>query len=232
MKKYIIFAGVNGAGKSTLYHMNKEIAEDTVRVNYDEILREKYGDWRNLENQAKAMFDAKNKIDLCLKKGISFNQETTLVGTMKTIQKAKAQGYFVDMYFVGLESAEIAIERVANRVQQGGHGVEEEDIRRRYIKSKQNLIKAIQICDEVKIYDNSFTFVKIASFSQGKPLFKYNTLGDGWFKQLLQDNMCNEKIKEQRRGKESVLNKLTEFKEAEKTNSELSISQETKDILR
>ncbi|MBO5209383.1 MAG: ATPase [Lachnospiraceae bacterium] len=183
------------------------------------------------ENQAKAMFDAKNKIDLCLKEGISFNQETTLVGTMKTIQKAKAQGYFVDMYYVGLESAEIAIERVANRVQHGGHGVKE-DIRRRYIKSKQNLIKAIQICYEVKIYDNSFTFVKIASFSQGKPLFKYNTLGDGWFKQLLQDNMCNEKMKEQRSGKESVLNKLTEFKEVEKTNSELSILQETKDILR
>ena len=191
------------------------------------------------ENQAKAMFDAKNKIDLCLKEGISFNQETTLVGTMKTIQKAKAQGYFVDMYYVGLESAEIAIERVANRVQHGGHGVKEIlltfrliGIRRRYIKSQQNLIKAIQICYEVKIYDNSFTFVKIASFSQGKPLFKYNTLGDGWFKQLLQDNMCNEKMKEQRSGKESVLNKLTEFKEVEKTNSELSILQETKDILR
>lgn len=44
--------------------------------------------------------------------------------------------------------------------------------------------------------------------------------------------MCNEKMKEQRSGKESVLNKLTEFKEVEKTNSELSISQETKEILR
>lgn len=55
-------------------------------------------------------------IDSCLQQGISFNQETTLVGTMKTIKKAKALGYFVDMYFVGVENVEIAIKRVADRV--------------------------------------------------------------------------------------------------------------------
>ena len=59
MKRYIIFAGVNGAGKSTLYHLKESLAEGTVRINCDEILKREYGDWSNPENQVKAMFDAK-----------------------------------------------------------------------------------------------------------------------------------------------------------------------------
>lgn len=187
MKKYIIFAGVNGAGKSTLYHLNEHFTQGTVRVNYDEILREKYGDWSDLENQARAMFDAKFRIDDCLQRGLSFNQETTLVGTMKTIKKAKALGYFVDMYFVGLEDVEIAVKRVEDRVRRGGHGVDETDIRRRYVKSQKNLIRAIPLCDEIKIYDNTFSLVRLASFSEGKALFRCNELSDNWFKRLLRE---------------------------------------------
>ena len=188
MKKYIIFAGVNGAGKSTLYHLNENVAEGTVRINYDEILKREYGDWSNPENQVKAMFDAKYMIDSCLQQGRSFNQETTLAGTMKTIKKAKALGYFVDMYFVGVENVEIAIKRVADRVRRGGHGVEEKDIRRRYVKSQKNLIKAIPICDEIKIYDNTFSFIRFASFSNGNAQFGHHELSDSWFRRLLQEN--------------------------------------------
>lgn len=218
MKKYIIFAGVNGAGKSTLYHLEKDITKGTVRINYDEILKAKYGNWKNPENQAKAMFDAKNKIDYCLENGISFNQETTLVGTMKTIKKAKELGYHVDMYYVGLDNVEIAVDRVANRVRHGGHGVKEDDIRRRYIKSQSNLMKAISICDEVKVYDNTFSFIKVASFSHGKPQFRFGELCDGWFKRMMQKEMIQQEYKLEDE-KNSIREKLKAAEEVVKDNS-------------
>ncbi len=218
MRKYIIFAGVNGAGKSTLYHLKKEELKNTIRINYDEILREKYGDWRDLENQAKAMIDAKNKIDYCLGKKMSFNQETTLVGTMKTVKKAKELGYYVELYYVGIENVQIAIDRVANRVQRGGHGVKEDLIRRRYLKSQENLIKAILLCDVVRIYDNTFSIVKIASFSKGKPQFEFNELYEGWFKRLMRkENFHIEYGIE----KTSLLDKLQNSKSAVKAVHEL-----------
>ena len=107
---------------------------------------------------------------------------------LKTIKKAKDLGYYVDMYFVGLENADVAVKRVFDRVKQGGHGVKEEDIRRRYIKSQWNLIKAIQICNEVQIYDNTVSFIRIAAFKDGRALFQYRELGDSWFKKLIQEN--------------------------------------------
>ena len=107
---------------------------------------------------------------------------------MLPIKKAKASGYFVDMYFVGVENVEIAIKRVADRVRRGGHGVEEKDIRRRYVKSQKNLIKAIPICDEIKIYDNTFSFIRLASFSNGNAQFGHHELSDSWFRRLLQEN--------------------------------------------
>ena len=59
------------------------------------------------------------------------------------------------MYYVGLENAELSIERVAIREQAGGHGIPEKDLRRRYVNSLDNLKKVLPLCDSVHIYDNS-----------------------------------------------------------------------------
>lgn len=77
---YTIFAGVNGAGKSTLYLSMKEELSNQERVNSDEILKNFGGNWKNQEDQAKAMKEAIRKIKYCLDNKISFNQETTLTG--------------------------------------------------------------------------------------------------------------------------------------------------------
>jgi len=44
----------------------------------------------------------------------------------------RASGYTVKLIFLSLNSAEQAIARVAMRVQQGGHGIPVETIRRRF----------------------------------------------------------------------------------------------------
>lgn len=123
MKKYVLIAGVNGAGKSTLYQTLSGIKK-MPRVNTDEIVKE-FGDWRSLEDTLKAGKMAIKLINGYFAEGKSFNQETTLCGraALKNIRTAKEKGYFVELHYVGVDSAEIAKKRVQMRVQRGGHGI-------------------------------------------------------------------------------------------------------------
>ena len=51
----LIVAGVNGAGKSTLYEVHPELFSNTERINADEVLRQSGGDWKNPNDNFKAM---------------------------------------------------------------------------------------------------------------------------------------------------------------------------------
>ena len=168
MKKYIIIAGVNGAGKSTLYQMCDEF-EGMPRVNVDELVRE-IGNWKNIRDVFTAGKIAVKSISKYLEKGITFNQETTLCGNsiINNIMKAKEKGYFIELHYVGVESAEIAKERVKYRVKQGGHGIPEADIKRRYVETFIQLNRILKQCDLVALYDNSEKFRRFAIYRSGR----------------------------------------------------------------
>lgn len=186
MKRYIIFAGVNGAGKTTLYATNDDYSK-MPRINMDEIVRE-FGSWRNPSDVARAGKIAVRKIQDCFSQGISFNQETTLCGRsiLGNISKAKQLGYRVELYYIGLDSAELAKERVARRVRDGGHGVPPEDIERRYYESFHNLREIIPICDIVKIYDNSTSFSLVSTYVNGECVDRSETI-PGWCETILSE---------------------------------------------
>lgn len=65
----------------------------------------------------------------------SFAFETTLSGLTyaQQIPRWQAVGYVVELFFLSLPSADMAVERVAERVRQGGHNVPEQVIRRRFV---------------------------------------------------------------------------------------------------
>lgn len=168
-KIFTLFAGVNGAGKSTLFSVDTA-ADLGVRLNTDEIIKERGWDWRDATAQLRAGRELLRRQKECLEKGVSFNQETTLSGVsiLKAIQTAKAQGYLIRMRYVGVSSAEIAKERVSKRISMGGHGVSGETIDRRYNASQENLKKVFPLCDTVNIYDNSGDgLVLVASYVDG-----------------------------------------------------------------
>lgn len=176
MKKiFYLFAGVNGAGKSTLYNTESlDInIKDTVRINTDEIVR-KIGNWKNDSDQIKAAKIAINLRNDCFQYGKSFNEETTLTGKtiLKNIDKAKEQGYELQLFYVGLNSSDIAKERVKNRVEKGGHNIENDVIEKRYYESLKNLKKIISKFDKVYLYDNSIKYKNIFLFSDNTILFK------------------------------------------------------------
>lgn len=176
MKKiFYLFAGVNGAGKSTLYNTESlDInIKDTVRINTDEIVR-KIENWKNDSDQIKAAKIAINLRNNCFQCGKSFNEETTLTGKtiLKNIDKAKEQGYELQLFYVGLNSSDIAKERVKNRVEKGGHNIENDVIEKRYYESLKNLKKIISKFDKVYLYDNSIKYKNIFLFSDNTILFK------------------------------------------------------------
>lgn len=183
MKKYIIIAGVNGAGKSTLYQTNK-IIKNFSRVNTDEIVKE-FGDWRNVQDVFKAGKIAVNKISDYLNTGVTFNQETTLCGKsiINNIRKAKKLGYIVEMYYVGLDSVDIAKERVKQRVEHGGHGIDEKDIEKRYEQTFVNLNNIISECDLVVFYDNTYSFRRFAIVKKGK-VVRLSSKVPKWFEKV------------------------------------------------
>lgn len=167
MKKYILFAGVNGAGKSTLYQTNQQMF-NMPRINLDEIVRE-FGSWKNSQDVIKAGKTAVKRLKDYLERGVSFNQETTLCGKsiVRNIEVAKQQGYQVEMYYVGLDSVQLAKERVKKRMMAGGHGIPEQDIERRYQESLEKLKRLIPYCDVLELYDNTESFTKIARYEKG-----------------------------------------------------------------
>ena len=66
MRKLYLFAGTNGVGKSTLYldGVGPSI-ENSVRINADEIAREKGWDWRDPKTNAKALLLETKKLRDC-----------------------------------------------------------------------------------------------------------------------------------------------------------------------
>lgn len=176
MKKvFYLFAGVNGAGKSTLYNLaiiNKNI-KNSIRINTDEIVKE-IGDWKNNSDQIKAAKIAINLRNDCFINGKSFNEETTLTGKtiLKTIDRAKELGYELQLFYIGVSSPEIAKARIKNRVEKGGHNIENNIVEKRYYESLKNLKDVISKFDKVQLYDNSNKYIEFFSFEDNKILFK------------------------------------------------------------
>jgi predicted ABC-type ATPase len=183
MKRYVILAGVNGAGKSTLFSILPSLGK-IKKINLDETVRE-IGDWRDAKAVIRAGRSVIYQLNDYFLHGISFSQETTLCGKsiLNNIQKAKKLGYSIELHYVGLDSADTAKQRVKNRVMQGGHGIPDEDIERRYVETLENLKIVLPLCDVAAIYDNTEKFRRFAIYKEGKCV-RVSSRVPEWFHQI------------------------------------------------
>jgi predicted ABC-type ATPase len=88
----------------------------------------------------------------------TFAFETTLSGRsyLRILRDLQFRGYRVLLFFFWLPSADMAVHRVANRVRQGGHGIAEHDIRRRYDAGIKNFFELyLALANESWLYDTS-----------------------------------------------------------------------------
>jgi predicted ABC-type ATPase len=104
------------------------------------------------------------RVDKLLQLDESFALETTL-STRSYKNKlilASALGFKVKLLFFWLPTVEMAIDRVATRVSEGGHNIPKETIERRYSRGIENLFNIyLPLCDKWDVFDNSEKYPKI-----------------------------------------------------------------------
>lgn len=98
------------------------------------------------------------RINYLCEQGEDFAIETTLAtkSYVSLIKKLKQKGYTVTLLFFWLNTVELAISRVDERVKKGGHNIPKDVIERRYIAGLKNLNKLyLSVVDNYYIFDNS-----------------------------------------------------------------------------
>lgn len=182
MKTYTIVAGVNGAGKSSLTGvLRTEMTNLGKIVDVDKMIVKCGG---NVIEGGKKSIEL---IDNCLEKEICFTQETTLSGhrILNTVKKAIEKGYYIRLYYVGLNTVEESLARIENRVKKGGHNIPDTDVKRRFGKRFEDLVAILQYCDEATFYDNENGFVAVAEYKNGE-ILQIGNLKPEWLKELIE----------------------------------------------
>lgn len=106
------------------------------------------------------------RIHQLAQKSLDFAFETT--GSSRSfapfLRDCKKKGYQLNLLYLWLESPELALERVATRVEDGGHDIPEQVVRRRYQRGLVNLLKLyMPLVDNWVIYDNSENSPKLVA---------------------------------------------------------------------
>ncbi|HQU83442.1 MAG TPA: zeta toxin family protein [Pyrinomonadaceae bacterium] len=137
-RELIVIGGANGSGKTTF--AREIVAEKGLKyLGADDIAFEL--DAKNFETvkiEAARIFS--KRLTESLENGESLIIESTLAGLSlkKHLQKAKQNGYSISIFFVFLDSVELCLKRIKSRVENGGHNVPENDVRRRFLRANDN----------------------------------------------------------------------------------------------
>jgi predicted ABC-type ATPase len=156
MNRLDLVAGPNGAGKSTFVELTlAPLLGGSVFVNADEIAKQRWPKDPASHAYEAALIAAQTRAKL-IELRHSFIAETVFShpSKLELIDTAKAGGYTVVLHVV-LIPEELAVARVAYRVQSGGHPVAENKIRERYHRLWALVADAIARCDQATVYDNS-----------------------------------------------------------------------------
>ena len=157
-KNLYIISGCNGAGKTTAsYTVLPEVLDCKEFVNADEIAR-----GLSPFNPESVAIEAGRlmlqRIEDLLSKEESFSIETTLAtkSYINLVRRAQEKGYTVRLLFFWLNTPDLALQRIAERVAKGGHNIPEPIVRRRYVTGISNLFRLFMSeVDSWEIYDNS-----------------------------------------------------------------------------
>jgi predicted ABC-type ATPase len=153
-----VIAGPNGAGKTTFARQFVPAAVASLEFLNADLIAAGLAPFAPESQSVRAGRLLLERFrDLALAKQ-SFAVETTLSGKtyLKTFRQLRRDGYVVKIDFLWLPLAQMAVDRVANRVLQGGHFVPDVDVRRRHAAGLRNFFTDYQeVFDEWRLYNAS-----------------------------------------------------------------------------
>jgi predicted ABC-type ATPase len=153
-----IIAGPNGAGKSTLapfllrdtFGLLEFVNADTISAGLSAF------------NAQAVALDGGRLMLARVRELAGRKQDFAFESTLSTrsyapwIKRLAQEGYQLHLLFLWLNTDDLAIQRVTERVRHGGHSVSEGIVRRRYVRGLDNLFELyLPLADTWAIYDNS-----------------------------------------------------------------------------
>jgi predicted ABC-type ATPase len=154
----LVVAGPNGAGKTTFA---REFLPNDERilnfVNADLIA----GGLSPLKPELAAIAAGRlvlKEIDRLVEARADFAFESTLSGQgyISRLREMKQSGYHIEIIYLRIFSARLAMNRIKSRVRQGGHNVPRADVQRRFARSWRNFQEDYRpLADLWAVYDNS-----------------------------------------------------------------------------
>jgi predicted ABC-type ATPase len=176
----VILAGPNGAGKSTVA---PDVLQGTLAVS-EFVNADVIASGLSAFDPDSAAITAGRvmlaRIRELAGQRASFAFETTLASrTFATwLRELRTSGYAVHLFFLWLSSADLAVERVAERVASGGHNVPADTVRRRYRAGIRNFFSLYQpIVTSWTLYNASGPEPRLVAESlESEPLKVYDMI--------------------------------------------------------
>ena len=158
MPKLYIISGCNGSGKTTAsYTLLPDLLNCREFVNSDEFAKS-FSPFDPGAASVTASRYMLMKINYLLERKADFAIETTLAtrSLLQIVRQAQQLDYETTVLYFWLNSPELAIERVRDRVVSGGHNIPDAVVRRRYVMGLQYLFDVyIPVIDRWILADNS-----------------------------------------------------------------------------
>lgn len=181
MSEFIFIIGPNGAGKSSLAEIF--VPDDAVIINGDKI-REETKNLQLAEQKTKNLIEGA----IILNRPICYESNFLDPRDRDFYLSFRAQGYVLQMIYLGLNSIEESVQRVSQRTNLGGHFVDMSSIELNYKHGLRNAISNYKDFDSVLLVDNPVgkkrhTEIVFAS-EKGEEIFKANEL-PSWSKSFL-----------------------------------------------
>lgn len=154
----MVVAGPNGSGKSTTaprllrdtLHVDEFINADIIATGLSAFAPDRvaFAAGRIMVRRMQEL--AASRADFALESTLSSRN------LAPWIEKLQGAGYGFHLLYFWLSSADLAVQRVAERVRRGGHDVPENDVRRRYARSLSNFFNVYRpIAESWLMLDNS-----------------------------------------------------------------------------
>ena len=185
MPKLYIIAGPNGAGKTTFAReFLPNYAKCPNFVNAD-LIASGLAPFSPSSVNIKAGKLLLGQIKEFIQQKADFAIESTLSGRsyVSLIKDVKSKGYSITIFFLSIPDVKLARERIKQRVKDGGHDVPFRDVKRRFLRSRENFLTLYEpLCNSWLLFDNaSGKPEKIAQKDQGCVTITNEEYYD-WFK--------------------------------------------------